>query len=129
MSHKTRNLLAASLALGMVFASASVMAKDPPKTGDKAMDHSGMSHADKHDSNEPVTDSWITTKVKADLLASSNVPGTKVEVETVNGVVSLKGNVATKAEHDKAVTTAKGIKGVTRVDASQLKVSAAAASR
>lgn len=126
MSHKTRNLLAASLALGMVFASTAVMAKDPPKTSDKTMSHDAMTHADKHDSNEPVTDSWITTKVKADLLASSNVPGTKVEVETVNGVVSLKGNVATKAEHDKAVTTAKGIKGVTRVDASQLKVSAAA---
>ncbi|WP_282297519.1 BON domain-containing protein [Stenotrophomonas sp. PS02289] len=129
MTNKTRNLLAASLALGMVFASTSVMAKDPPKTGDKAMDHSAMTHADTHDSTEPVSDSWITTKVKADLLASSNVPGTKVEVETVNGVVTLKGNVATKAEHDKAVTTAKGIKGVQRVDATALKVSPAAASR
>jgi hyperosmotically inducible protein len=85
-----------------------------------------MTHADRHDSNEPVTDTWITTKVKADLLASSNVPGTEVKVETVNGVVSLSGTVATQAEHDKAVTTAKGIKGVTRVDASALKVNAAA---
>ncbi|MEG0186404.1 MAG: BON domain-containing protein, partial [Stenotrophomonas sp.] len=33
--------------------------------------------------------------------------------------------VATKAEHDKAIATAKGIKGVTRVDAAALKVSAA----
>jgi hyperosmotically inducible periplasmic protein len=130
MSNKTRNLLAASLALGMVFATTSVMAKDPPKTTDKmGADHSAMTHADTHDSNEPVTDSWITTKVKADLLASSNVPGTKIDVTTVNGVVTLKGNVATKAEHDKAVMTAKGIKGVTKVDSTALKVSAAAASR
>ncbi len=130
MSNKTRNLLAASLALGMVFATTSVMAKDPPKTTDKmGADHSAMTHADTHDSNEPVTDSWITTKVKADLLTSSNVPGTKVDVTTVNGVVTLKGTVATKAEHDKAVTTAKGIKGVKSVDATALKVSAAAASR
>ncbi len=85
-----------------------------------------MTHADRHDSNEPVTDSWITTKVKADLLASSNVPGTEVKVETVNGVVSLSGTVATQAEKDKAVTTAKGIKGVTRVDSAALKVNAAA---
>jgi hyperosmotically inducible periplasmic protein len=128
MSNKTRNLLAASLALGMVFATTSVMAKDPPKTTDKmGADHSSMTHADTHDSKEPVTDSWITTKVKADLLASSNVPGTKIDVTTVNGVVTLKGNVATKAEHDKAVMTAKGIKGVTKVDSSALKVSAAAA--
>jgi len=47
-------------------------------------------------------------------------------VETVNGVVSLSGAVATQEEKDKAVNTAKGIKGVTRVDAAALKVSAAA---
>lgn len=121
MTNTTRNLLAASLALGMVLGTSSAMAKDPPKT----TDHAAMTHADTHDSAEPVTDSWITTKVKADLLASSNVPGTEVKVETVNGVVSLSGTVATKAEHDKAIATAKGIKGVTRVDAAALKVSAA----
>ena len=77
-------------------------------------------------SEQPGTDTWITTKVKADLLASSNVPGTEIKVETVNGVVSLSGAVATQAEKDKAVNTAKGIKGVTRVDAAALKVSAAA---
>lgn len=121
MSSLTRTLIASSLTLGLALSSSAVMAKDPPKT-----DHAAMTHADRHDSNEPVTDSWITTKVKADLLASSNVPGTEVKVETVNGVVSLSGTVATQAEKDKAVTTAKGIKGVTRVDAAALKVNAAA---
>ncbi|AWH38526.1 MULTISPECIES: BON domain-containing protein [Stenotrophomonas] len=121
MSNLTRTLIASSLTLGLALSSSAVMAKDPPKT-----DHAAMTHADRHDSNEPVTDSWITTKVKADLLASSNVPGTEVKVETVNGVVSLSGTVATQAEKDKAVTTAKGIKGVTRVDAAALKVNAAA---
>jgi len=121
MSNLTRTLIASSLTLGLALSSSAVMAKDPPKT-----DHAAMTHADRHDSNEPVTDSWITTKVKADLLASSNVPGTEVKVETVNGVVSLSGTVATQAEKDKAVTTAKGIKGVTRVDAAALKVNATA---
>ncbi|MEG2805907.1 BON domain-containing protein [Stenotrophomonas sp.] len=125
MTHTTRNLLAASLALGMVMATSSAMAKDPPKT----TDHSAMTHADKHDSAEPVTDSWITTKVKADLLTSKNVPGTEVMVETVNGVVTLKGTVATQAEHDKALRVTQGIKGVKRVDASGLKVAPAAAKR
>ncbi|AWH54753.1 BON domain-containing protein [Stenotrophomonas sp. ESTM1D_MKCIP4_1] len=122
MSTLTRTLIASSLTLGLALSSSAVMAKDPPKT----TDHAAMTHADRHDSNEPVTDSWITTKVKADLLASSNVPGTEVKVETVNGVVSLSGTVATQAEKDKAVTTAKGIKGVTRVDSAALKVNAAA---
>ncbi|AWH50842.1 MAG TPA: BON domain-containing protein [Stenotrophomonas sp.] len=121
MSNLTRTLIASSLTLGLALSSSAVMAKDPPKA-----DHAAMTHADRHDSNEPVTDSWITTKVKADLLASSNVPGTEVKVETVNGVVSLSGTVATQAEKDKAVTTAKGIKGVTRVDSAALKVNAAA---
>lgn len=122
MSTLTRTLIASSLTLGLALSSSAVMAKDPPKS----TDHTAMTHADRHDSNEPVTDSWITTKVKADLLASSNVPGTEVKVETVNGVVSLSGTVATQAEKDKAVTTAKGIKGVTRVDSGALKVNAAA---
>lgn len=122
MTNTTRTLLAASLALGMVMGTSSAMAKDPPKTAD----HSAMTHADTHESAEPVTDSWITTKVKADLLTSKNVPGTEVMVETVNGVVTLKGTVASQAEHDKALRVTKGIKGVKRVDASGLKVAAAA---
>ena len=72
------------------------------------------------------TSSTASTVSASHLLTSSNVPGTEIKVETVNGVVSLSGTVATQAEKDKAVTTAKGIKGVTRVDAAALKVSAAA---
>ena len=109
-----RRVLSASLSLVFVVGAGQALAADPP------------TQAARTESQAPVTDSWITTKVKADMMASSNVPGTKVEVTTVNGVVTLKGNVATKAEHDKAITTAKGIKGVKSVDASALKVSAAA---
>lgn len=128
MTHMTRNLLTASLALGMMLGASSVMAKDPPKNTDHSgmtQADKGMTHADKHDSAEPVTDSWITTKVKSDLLTSKNVPGTEVKVETVNGVVSLSGTVASQAEHDKAVRVTKGIKGVKSVDASALKVASA----
>jgi|GEM_PF-169760 len=112
-----------ALGLGMLMAAPMALAADPVKDG-----HAGhaTNHADRHESEEPVTDTWITTKVKADLLTSENVPGTEVKVETVNGVVSLSGNVATKAEHDRAIAVARGIKGVQRVDSSQLKVGAAA---
>ena len=125
MSNTTRTLIASALTLGLALSSSAAFAKDPAAKSPPTSTHPAT-HADRHDSNEPVTDTWITTKVKADLLASSNVPGTEIKVETVNGVVSLSGAVATQAEKDKAVTTAKGIKGVTRVDAAALKVSAAA---
>lgn len=109
-----------ALGLGLLVAAPMALANDPAKKDGQHAQHTN--HADRHDSNEPVTDSWITTKVKADLLTSSNVPGTEVKVETVNGVVSLSGSVANQAEHDKAVSVARGIKGVQRVDASGLRV-------
>jgi hyperosmotically inducible periplasmic protein len=85
-----------------------------PKTQDNTMD----------DAAEATGDAWITTKVKADLLATKDVSGTDVKVETKDGVVTLTGSVATQAEADKAKEVASGIKGVTSVD-SQLTVGAA----
>ena len=43
-------------------------------------------------------------------------------METVNGVVTLSGTVSTQAEKDKALKTARGIKGVKSVEAGGLKV-------
>lgn len=45
------------------------------------------------DSEQPGSDTWITTKVKSSLLADSDVAGLKIDVETVNGVVTLTGQV------------------------------------
>ena len=111
-----------ALGLGLLVAAPMALANDPAKKDGHAQHAQHANHADRHDSNEPVTDSWITTKVKADLLTSSNVPGTEVKVETVNGVVSLSGSVANQAEKDKAVSVARGIKGVQRVDSTGLRV-------
>lgn len=81
--------------------------------------------AEEEDSTQPVNDTWITTKVKADLMATSDVPGTEINVETVNGTVKLSGAVDSKAKADKAVAVAKKIKGVKSVDASALTVAKA----
>lgn len=74
------------------------------------------------DSEQPLDDSMITTKVKAEMLAAKDVPGTKIEVKTVNGVVSLTGDVRSQAEADRAAEVARKVKGVANVDASGLKV-------
>ena len=73
-------------------------------------------------SEQPATDTWITTKVKADLLATENVSGLDIKVETVDGVVTLMGAVTSQAQKDKAVEVARQIKGVKRVEASGLKL-------
>ncbi len=76
MSNTTRTLIASALTLGLALSSSAAFAKDPAAKSPPTSAHPAT-HADRHDSNEPVTDTWITTKVKADLLASSNVPGTE----------------------------------------------------
>ena len=60
-------------------------------------------------------DAAITSAVKAKFLADSSVSGLKIDVDTSDGVVTLTGNVASKAEADRAVTMARGTEGVTRV--------------
>jgi len=65
-----------------------------------------------------MSDTVITTKVKADLAADPGVKALDVHVETVKGVVMLSGFVPSKAEADKAVQLARGVKGVTDVKSS-----------
>ena len=63
-----------------------------------------------------LSDSVITTKVKAEFAKDKTVSATHVKVDTdSNGVVTLSGTAKSKAEADKAVTIAKNTKGVTSV--------------
>lgn len=78
--------------------------------------------ASKNESEQPVGDTWITTKVKTELLADTAVKGTDINVSTVNGVVTLAGVLDNQAAIDKAITIAKGVKGVTDVDTRALKL-------
>ena len=71
--------------------------------------------ATQESTGEYVTDSWITTKVKASLAEDRNVKATEVNVETFKGAVQLSGFVSTYAAVDEAVRVTRGIKGVTSV--------------
>jgi hyperosmotically inducible protein len=53
-----------------------------------------------------VSDSSITTKVKAKFLTDSEVDGLGLHVETVNGVVTLSGNVTSEHMRDRAIELA-----------------------
>ncbi len=60
-------------------------------------------------------DPWITTKTKLALLTAENVPGTKINVDTVNGRVTLHGKVETAAQKARATEISKQVEGVTEV--------------
>jgi osmotically-inducible protein OsmY len=60
-------------------------------------------------------DTWITTKVKTQLIGDTTVSGTSINVETFRGVVQLSGFAATQAEADRAVKLAQSVSGVKSV--------------
>ena len=61
------------------------------------------------------SDAWITTKAKMALLTTEGVSGTAVNVDTMNGLVTLHGTVGSQAEKAKAETAVRGIEGVKNV--------------
>jgi hyperosmotically inducible protein len=65
---------------------------------------------------EAVTDAAITTKLRAQYLASEALRHGDVSVSTNNGVVTLKGVVSSPAAHAKALDLASHSRGVNRVE-------------
>src|SRR5258705_5398680 len=62
------------------------------------------------------TDPWITMKVKISLLTSDGVPATAVNVDPVDGRVTLHGIVATDTEKARAEQVARSVEGVRTVN-------------
>ena len=84
------HLVAAALALGVCLSGAPAMAADTP-------------------------DTWITMKTKIALMTTDHVSAADLNVDTVNGVVTLHGKVATDGEKSKAEQVAAKIDGVKSV--------------
>jgi hyperosmotically inducible protein len=85
---------------------------------------SAKTHKAMEKTKRVVADSWITTKVKSEILANSLTKGFDVNVETRHGVVILKGKLANQAAVDHVKLMAQNVDGVKSVDASGLKVGA-----
>src|ERR1041385_8245265 len=80
-----------------------------------AMAVAAGAHADGVKSDQPVKDSFITTKVKAELAKDKGTSARDIHVTTKDGVVMLDGTVASQAEKELAEQDAKKIKGVVAV--------------
>jgi hyperosmotically inducible periplasmic protein len=60
-------------------------------------------------------DAWITMKTKIALMTTDNVSAADLNIDTVNGVVTIHGKVATAGEKSKAEQVAAKIDGVKSV--------------
>ena len=64
---------------------------------------------------QEVKDSWITSKTKMALVTDKRVKARQIKVETQQGVVTLRGKVASGDERNAAEEITKGIDGVKSV--------------
>ncbi len=69
-----------------------------------------------------LSDSWITTKVKAEILADSTNKGFEVNVNTVRGVVILEGRLDSQDAIDHVKDIAAKVEGVKSVDTKNLTI-------
>ena len=70
------------------------------------------------------SDSWITTKVKSEIMSSNLAQGFEVSVKTTHGVVMLSGKLGNADAVEKVKLLAEKVKGVKSVDGSGLSVAA-----
>jgi osmotically-inducible protein OsmY len=64
---------------------------------------------------EYLDDTVITTRVKAAIFNEASLKSAEINVETFKGTVQLSGFVNSRADINKAVEVARGVKGVTSV--------------
>ena len=69
----------------------------------------------KEQAQEYVDDSVITAKVKTAVFEDASLKSAEINVETHKGIVQLSGFVRSRADINRAVQVARGVKGVTSV--------------
>lgn len=118
LARNTRGVVSVKNLLKVVPAVASTSANTMNQTGTPA--GTVAPNVSMAKTEQTVSDTWITTKVKSTLLYSSNVAGNDITVETTGGIVTLNGKLDSGAEKALAVELAQNIKGVKNVQAKGL---------
>ena len=76
----------------------------------------GCASTQKHESTgQYIDDTAITTSVKAAIFNEPGLKSAEINVETFKGRVQLSGFVSSRANIDRAVVLAQGVRGVTSV--------------
>jgi len=98
----------------------------PKYTEEQAREERSRAKANKETIGQSLDDAWIHTKIVAKLIGDSQTPERKINVDVVNGEVTLRGTVDTAQAKSEAERIAKETDGVKKV-VNQLKVSPSAA--
>jgi len=98
-------------------------ARVPDPARDTAQDRATGDRDDTaRDSDTEMEDAMITARVKAALLADSDVAGLRIDVDTVRGEVRLQGEVENRRAIDEARRLAEAVDGVRRVATDGLRI-------
>lgn len=84
--------------------------------GDAAKDVGNAISEGVKEVGEDLSDAAITTRVKDALAHDKDLEGAKIDVETVNGVVTLRGSTQSLGARLHATSVARVIRGVERVE-------------
>src|SRR5690349_11523213 len=119
MNRMINTLFAGMLALALgplanAFAASDQVADKQSDSGSASSENQASEKAS--DAKQAMSDATITTKVKSKLLADKSTHGLSIKVDTKGGVVSLSGEVKSKAESDAAEKIAHDTNGVKSVD-------------
>jgi len=98
----------------------------PRYTEEQAREERERAKVNKETIGQSLDDAWIHTKIVAKLISDTQTPERKINVDVVDGAVTLRGQVDTAAAKAEAERLAKETDGVKKV-LNQLKVVAAKA--
>src|SRR5438105_13836953 len=93
----------------------------PRYTEEQAREERERAKANKETIGQSLDDAWIHTKIVAKLIGDTKTPERNINVDVVEGAVTLRGSVDTAEAKTEAERIAKETEGVTKVN-DQLKV-------
>jgi len=106
---------------GMMSKTSPTATPTPKYTEEQAREEREKAKANKETIGQSLEDAWIHTKLVAKLIGDTKTPERKINVDVVDGAVTLRGDVETaeaKAEAERVAKETDGVKKVTN----QLKV-------
>src|SRR5437870_8382210 len=106
---------------GMRTAATPMATATPKYTEEQAREERERAKANKETVGQSLDDAWIHTKIVAKLIGDTQTPERKINVDVVEGAVTLRGEIDTveaKAEAERVAKETDGVKKVTN----QLKV-------